>query len=156
MTLHSDFPRTFLMYAFCLNIPSGLCTLSLSLMSRFGQIIWSPFYKPQWVEKQNSQLSFNCSNAAEQVMLITSLQSAKKQFIISSYKHNVLYEYIIPLLQSFRVLYEASHFCNICDITPKLLMTFVAERLNDLCKVTHQFRWWQAWKHYVHYNYLTQ
>lgn len=100
-----------------------------------------PFYKPQWDEKQNSQLSFNCSNAPEQVALVISVQSAKKQFIISSHKHNALYAYMIPSLQSLRVLYEASHFCNICDITPKLPMTSAAERLNDLCKVTYQFRW---------------
>ena len=69
--------------------------------------------------------------------------------------HNALFAYMIPSMQSFRVLYEASHFCNICDITPKLPMTSVADRLNDLCKVTHQFRCQQNWKHYGHYNYLT-
>lgn len=110
-------------------------------MSQCGQkIIWSPYFKSQWDEKQNPQLSFN-SNAPEQVALLISVQNANKQFIISSHNHNSFYAYIIPSLESFNVLYEASHFCNICDITPKLLMTSVAERLNDLCKVTHQFRW---------------
>lgn len=100
----------------------------LSTMSQFGQKLCDhSIYKPQWVEKQNPQLSCNSSNTLEQVTPLISEQRAKQQFIISSH-HNALYASMIPSQESLRVLYEASHFCNICDIIPKLPMTSVAQR----------------------------
>lgn len=38
----------------------------------------------------------------EQVALLISVQSAKKQFIISSHNHNALYTYIIRLVESLK------------------------------------------------------
>lgn len=74
VTLHSDLPRPVLIYAFCLNILSGLCTLTVNNVPIWTNKLYDhPFHKPQWDEKQNSQLSFNCSNTAEEVTLIISL-----------------------------------------------------------------------------------
>lgn len=155
LTLHPDLPGTALIPACRLSALPASGTLALPTMSQFGQKLCDhPTYKPQGDEKQNSQLSFYSSNTLEQVALLISVQSAKQRFIISSRNHNALYAYIIPSQESLRVLYEASHFCNICDITPELPMTSVAARLNDLCKGTHQFRWRRTWKHYGHFNYL--